>query len=189
MTDSARGVQSYRWVDNDTIIFSAQEDPALYEQELKQKKDSSRVVDDVAHEPPVRLYRLSVKDRKITRLTDNTDFIQSWDVTPDGKHALTVHAQYLSFEWDQKILPKTFVYDLADGRAAGDPRRGAHPARGRRERPGRERLLFRGAVLDRPEVLHRLGPARLLPRPGLGPDGQGRPRLGERPGRRPAGDA
>ncbi|HVP91935.1 MAG TPA: prolyl oligopeptidase family serine peptidase [Terriglobales bacterium] len=115
VTESARGVQAYRWVDNDTLIFSAQEAPALYEQELKQKKDSSRVVDDVAHEPPVRLYRLSLKDKKVARLTDNTDFIQSWDVTPDGKHALTVHAQYLSFEWDQKILPKTFVYDLANG--------------------------------------------------------------------------
>ncbi len=114
-TETARGVQSYKWIDNDTIIFSAQEDPALYELELKQKKDSSRVVDDVAHEPPVRLYRISLKDKKVARLTDNTDFIQSWDVTPDGKHALTVHAQYLSFEWDQKILPKTFVYDLAKG--------------------------------------------------------------------------
>ncbi|HYA49312.1 MAG TPA: prolyl oligopeptidase family serine peptidase, partial [Burkholderiales bacterium] len=115
LTETARGVQSFKWVDNDTIIFSAQEDPALYEQEFKRKKDSTRVVDDVAHEPPVRLYRLSVKDKKVTRLTDNTDFIQSWDATPDGKHALTVHAQYLSFEWDQKILPKTYVYDLATG--------------------------------------------------------------------------
>jgi dipeptidyl aminopeptidase/acylaminoacyl peptidase len=115
VTEAARAVQSFKWIDNDTIIFSAQEDPALYEQELKRKKDSTRVVDDVAHEPPVRLYKLSVKDKKVTRLTDNTDFIQSWDATPDGKRALTVHAQYLSFEWDQKILPKTFVYDLATG--------------------------------------------------------------------------
>jgi dipeptidyl aminopeptidase/acylaminoacyl peptidase len=115
LTETARGVQSFKWIDNETIIFSAQEDPALYEQELKRKKDSTRVVDDVAHEPPVRLYKLSVKDKKATRLTDNTDFIQSWDATPDGKRALTVHAQYLSFEWDQKILPKTFVCDLATG--------------------------------------------------------------------------
>jgi len=115
VTETARSVQSFKWIDSETIIFSAQEDPALYEQELKRKKDSTRVVDDVAHEPPVRLYKLSVKDKKATRLTDNTDFIQSWDATPDGKRALTVHAQYLSFEWDQKILPKTFVYDLATG--------------------------------------------------------------------------
>jgi len=115
LTEFVRGIQSYRWVDNDTIIFSAQEDPALFEQELKKKKDTTRVVDDVDHEPPVRLFKLAVKDKKVTRLTDNTDFIQSWAVTPDGKKAMTVHGQYLSFEWDQKILPKTFLYDLAKG--------------------------------------------------------------------------
>jgi dipeptidyl aminopeptidase/acylaminoacyl peptidase len=115
LTEFVRGIQSYRWVDDDTIIFSAQEDPALFEQELKNKKDTTRVVDDVDHEPPVRLFKLAVKDKKVTRLTDNTDFIQSWAVTPDGKKAMTVHGQYLSFEWDQKILPKTFLYDLAKG--------------------------------------------------------------------------
>ncbi len=112
LTEFVRGIQSYKWIDDDTIIFSAQEDPALFEQELKKKKDTTRVVDDVDHEPPVRLFKLAVKDRKVTRLTDNTDFIQSWAVTPDGKKAMTVHGQYLSFEWDQKILPRTFLYDL-----------------------------------------------------------------------------
>ena len=115
LTELARGIQDYVWAGDDTIIFSAPEDAALYEQEIKKKKDTTRVVDDVGHEPPVRLFKLAVKDRKITRLTDNTDFIQAWSVTPDGRTALTVHGQYLSFEWDQKILPRVFVYDLATG--------------------------------------------------------------------------
>lgn len=115
VTEFARGIQGYEWVDDDTIIFSAQEDAAFYEQEIKRKKDTTRVVDDVGHEPPVRLFKLTVKDRKVARLTDNTDFIQSWAVTPDGKRAMTVDGQYLSFEWDQKILPKVFLYDLAKG--------------------------------------------------------------------------
>jgi len=115
LTEFVRGIQIYRWVDDDTIIFSAQEDPALFEQEVKKKKDTTRVVDDVDHEPPVRLFKLAVKDKKVTRLTDNTDFIQSWAVTPDGKKAAAVHGQYLSFAWDQKILPKTFLYDLVKG--------------------------------------------------------------------------
>jgi len=115
LTEFVRGIQSSKWIDDDTIIFSAQEDPALFEQELKKKKDTTRVVDDVDHEPPIRLFKLAVKDKKVTRLTDNTDFIQSWAVTPDGKKAMTVHGQYLSFEWDQKILPKTFFYDFAKG--------------------------------------------------------------------------
>lgn len=110
-----RGVQRYKWVDNDTIVFSAEEDPALYEQELKRKKDNTRVVDDVAHTPPVRLFKLAVKDRKVARLTDNTDFIQTFDISPNGKMAATVQEQYLSYEWDNKIPPKTFIYDLSTG--------------------------------------------------------------------------
>ena len=117
LTESARGVQDFEWVDDDTVIFSAQEDAAFYEQELKRKKDTTRVVDDVGHEPPVRLFKLTVKDKKVVRLTDNTDFIQSWAATPDGKRALTVHQQYLSFEWDHKILPRIFLCDLGKGTA------------------------------------------------------------------------
>jgi dipeptidyl aminopeptidase/acylaminoacyl peptidase len=115
LTELARGVQDFEWIDDDTLIFSAQEDPALAEQELKRKKDTTRVIDDVAHEPPVRMFKLAVRDKKIIRLTDNTDFIQGWAVTPDGKTALTVNGQYLSFEWDHKILPKIFIWDLAGG--------------------------------------------------------------------------
>ncbi|MGZ5468029.1 MAG: prolyl oligopeptidase family serine peptidase [Candidatus Aminicenantales bacterium] len=115
LTELARGVQEFEWVDDDTLTFSAQEDPAFYEQELKRKKDTTRVVDDVSHEPPVRLFKLAVKDKRITRLTVNTDFIQAWAVTPDGKTAMTVNGQYLSFEWDHKIPPKVFICDLAGG--------------------------------------------------------------------------
>ena len=115
LTEFVRGVQGFEWIDDDTIVFGAQEDPTLFEQEIKRKKDTTRVVDDVLHEPPVRLFKLALKDKKVVRLTDNTDFIQSWAVTPDGKTALTVDGQYLSFEWDMKILPKTFVWDLAAG--------------------------------------------------------------------------
>ena len=115
LTELARGVQAFAWAGDGAVVFSAQEDPAFYEQELKRRKDATRVVDDVGHEPPVRLYRLSVKDRKIVRLTDNEDFIQAWAATPDGATALAVHGRSLSFEWDHKVLPRVFVHDLAGG--------------------------------------------------------------------------
>ena len=117
LTELARGVRAFAWAADGTVVFSAQEDPALHERELKRRKDATRVVDDLGHEPPVRLYRLSVKDRRIVRLTDNEDFIQAWDVTPDGAAALAVHGRSLSFEWDHKVLPKVFVHDLVRGTA------------------------------------------------------------------------
>ncbi len=115
LTEFERGVRSYEWVDNDTIIFSAEEDATLYEQDIKKKKDDTRVVDDVPHTPPVRLYKFSVKEKKVTRLTSNTDFISGWSISPDGKKAVADHDQYLSFAWDQKTLPKTFLHDLTTG--------------------------------------------------------------------------
>lgn len=115
VTELSRGIRSYYWIDAETILFLAQEDPALYEQELKKKKDTSRVIDDVEHEPPVRIFKLSIKDKKITRLTDNRDFIRVWAPSPDGKWAVASHHQYLSFEWDHRILPKTFLFNFETG--------------------------------------------------------------------------
>src|SRR5580658_2965361 len=60
VTDFERGIQQFEWLDNDTIIFSAEEDPTLYERQAKERKDDSNVVDDTAHSAPVRLYRFSV---------------------------------------------------------------------------------------------------------------------------------
>jgi len=115
LTEFARGIRGYKWIDDNTIIFSAQEDPTLYERETKKKKDGTRVVDDTAHEPPVRLFKFAVKEQKVTRLTENDDWIAQWDVTKDGKKAVSVHGQYLSYAWDQKLPPKTFVTDLTTG--------------------------------------------------------------------------
>ena len=61
LTESERGIQRFEWVDADTILFSAEEDPTLGERELKRKKDDSRTVDDAMHTPPVRLFKLAVK--------------------------------------------------------------------------------------------------------------------------------
>src|SRR6201998_4230888 len=52
-TELARAPRSVDWIDKDTVIFSAQEDPSLYAQEMKQKKDDSEVVDDAEEKPPV----------------------------------------------------------------------------------------------------------------------------------------
>jgi dipeptidyl aminopeptidase/acylaminoacyl peptidase len=104
-----------KWLDKDTVIYSAPEDPALYEQELKQKKDDSEVIDDAEHEPPVRLYKIAVKDKKITRLTSNTDWIESFDVSRDGKYAVARHAKSLHYAFDESVPPVTILHDLTNG--------------------------------------------------------------------------
>jgi len=115
LTEFARAPHQVDWMDNDTIIFSAQEDASLFEQEAKKKKDDSQVVDDEGHEPPVRLYKISIKDKKVTRLTANTDRIQRWSVSKDGKFVAAIHGKSLRYQFDQKIPPVSVLHNLSDG--------------------------------------------------------------------------
>jgi len=41
LTDLARAPHHVQWLDKDTLIFSAQEDPSAFEQAQKKKKDDS----------------------------------------------------------------------------------------------------------------------------------------------------
>jgi dipeptidyl aminopeptidase/acylaminoacyl peptidase len=115
VTEFERGIQQFEWLDNDTIIFSAEEDPTLYERQTKERKDDSNVVDDTAHSAPVRLYKFLVKDKKVTRLTDNDDWIERFELSRDKKKAVAVARRELSFAWDQKIPPVTYVVNIATG--------------------------------------------------------------------------
>ena len=115
LTELAHAPKRLEWLDKDTLVYSAEEDPALYEQELKKKKDDSEVVDDAEHAPPVRLYKISVKDKKITRLTTNTDWIEDFGVSPDAKYAVASHAKSLHYTFDQKVRPVVILHDLSGG--------------------------------------------------------------------------
>jgi dipeptidyl aminopeptidase/acylaminoacyl peptidase len=115
LMELAHAPKSVKWLDKDTIVYSAQEDPALYEQELKQKKDDSEVIDDAEHEPPVRLYKMNVKDKKIARLTSNTDWIESFEVSRNGKYAVARHKKSLHYAFDESVPPVTILHDLTNG--------------------------------------------------------------------------
>src|SRR5262249_33741919 len=115
LTEFARSPHQIDWLDNDTLVFSAQEDASLFEQEAKKKKDDSQVVDDEAHEPPVRLYKMSIKDKKVTRLTTNTDRIERWSISKDGKYVAPIHGESLRYQFDQKIPPISVLHNLGDG--------------------------------------------------------------------------
>ena len=115
ITTFERGVQRFEWLNDDTIFFTAQEDATLFEKDTEQRKDDSNVVDDELHAAPVRLFKFSVKDKKVTRLSDNNDRIQAWAVTRDLSHVVTVHSRELSYAWDQKVAPQTYVWNLNTG--------------------------------------------------------------------------
>lgn len=113
ISDVERGVSTLEWVDSDTILFAAAEAPTLHEHtRTEEKKDTSVVVDDETHEPPVRLFKLNVKNKKVQRLTINVDRIRGLSVSPDGKFAVTIHDRSLSYVYDSRVKPLVFLNDL-----------------------------------------------------------------------------
>jgi dipeptidyl aminopeptidase/acylaminoacyl peptidase/formylglycine-generating enzyme required for sulfatase activity len=112
LTQSPRDVRDLAWAGPEHILYVAQEKPSLQESTLKEKKDTSQVVEDEPNEPPVRLFKIGLKTSKAFRLSDNKDRIQSLAVSPDGKHAVTIHERSLSYTFDHKIKPAAFLYDL-----------------------------------------------------------------------------
>jgi dipeptidyl aminopeptidase/acylaminoacyl peptidase len=115
LTESERAVSSFEWAGPDTIVYAAQEDPGLYENKIKQDKDTSIVVEDEPHAPPVRLFQVTVKTKKVARLTDNTDRIEGLAVSLDGSKAVTTHDRSLRYIYDNKIKPTVLLYDLRTG--------------------------------------------------------------------------
>jgi len=136
VTELPRGVDTYvwkgkgpivtfRWKDESTIVLAAREDPTHYERTVQERKDTSQAVEEAAHEPPVRLFLLSVKDKKLKRLTENNDWIDLLEVSPDGRWAVARHQRSLSFEFDHKVVPVLELVNLGTGEAtlvAGDKR-------------------------------------------------------------------
>lgn len=112
LTDFKKGVKDVHWLDSGALLLTAPEDPSLYEISHKERKDTSKVVDDEAHEPPVRLFRFDLKQKEARRLTTNTDWITHTFVSPDGRWAVTTHERSLQFEYNSKVRPATFLRDL-----------------------------------------------------------------------------
>jgi dipeptidyl aminopeptidase/acylaminoacyl peptidase len=117
VTEGKRDLRGFAWRDADRLVFYAQEAPSRREEELKEKKDKARVVDDEANEPPVRLFELNVTNKTVAPLTTNRDRISFLALSPDGRFAVTFHEQSLRFEYDNAIPPQYFVHDLESGQA------------------------------------------------------------------------
>ena len=115
LTSGKRGVRQFQWRDAATIVFSAQEEETHREGALKEKKDKSIATEDEPNEPPVRLFEVGLAEKKVSRLTDNPDRIESFVVSPDGAKAVALHGRSLRFKYDSRIRPAVWLHDLSSG--------------------------------------------------------------------------
>lgn len=108
-------VQAVAWLDDATLLVAAAESRSAWA--LAQERDEKQavVVEDAEHEPPVRLYRVSVDGGAVKRLTTNADWIDSIAVSPDGRHAVVTAQQSLAYAFDQRRPPRAFLVDTASG--------------------------------------------------------------------------
>lgn len=115
LTNFERGVSRFEWLDDDTLLFIAPEEATQYELQVKEKKDASIVVEDEEHTPPVRLFQFSIKSKKVTRLSNNQDWIQDFAVSRDKAKVLALHNRSLRFTYDQEVKPVVYLHDLKAG--------------------------------------------------------------------------
>ena len=104
VTRLRRAPVDFRWQDGDHLVFAAAEAPEALELERKKEKDTAEVVEDPAT-PYVRLFRLALDGGKVERLTENRDWIDGFELSPDGRWAVTRHQRSLSFEYDHRVTP------------------------------------------------------------------------------------
>jgi dipeptidyl aminopeptidase/acylaminoacyl peptidase len=112
LTDLKNGINSFDWRTEKNIIFSARENPTSYELGLKKKKDDAIVVGDQEHFWPVRLFQMNVKSKKIKRLTHNSGKISEFVLSPCGKWVVTNEDQDIHYQYDHKIPPRQYLYNL-----------------------------------------------------------------------------
>jgi dipeptidyl aminopeptidase/acylaminoacyl peptidase len=115
VTNVSFGVMSSDWIDDNRLVFLTREAPTWLERERKEKKDTSRIAEDQEHLPPQRLFVLQVKEKEISRLTQNSDQITVFALSHDKKWILSRNNQSVRFEVDKRVKPKFFLVNREDG--------------------------------------------------------------------------
>lgn len=134
LTRFSRGVQSFDWVDDDSLLVARAESASGLERRRKGLGDTTRSVDDPLDSPPVRLWRVPL-DGRPERLTLNDDWIQQLDVDPAGKRAVIYASNSLSYVFDSKVPPTAWIVDLETGERTAIDLAGSRSAGGFRWSP------------------------------------------------------
>jgi dipeptidyl aminopeptidase/acylaminoacyl peptidase len=105
-------VVAVEWRDGEKLIVLAAESTSAWKQHRDQIGDTTTIVDDTERQPFVRLYEVSLKDRAVRRLTENRNWINAVSVSPDGEWAVFTAQRSLSYQFDEKVTPGTYLLNL-----------------------------------------------------------------------------
>lgn len=115
LTSFEHGVYQYKWIDKDNLLFVGREAKTLYENEKKEKKDTSELIEDEEHRVVTRLFKYDLKTKKTKRLTDNVKPLRYFVLSHDKKWVIYSISMSVRYVADQEIPPKYYLMNLASG--------------------------------------------------------------------------
>ncbi len=114
VTSTEQSVRAMRWLDDDRILFSAEEDETRYEQHLAETDDDADVIEDTTLFRPVRLFTVDVETGDVTRVTDNDHQITEFAPSPNGRYVVYSLSDS-PISADARNQPHQFLLDLETG--------------------------------------------------------------------------
>jgi len=115
LTAFDQDVLAVQWRDNGKVIVLAAESPSALSRQRENIGDDTTIVEDADQQAFIRLFEVSLMDHAVRRLTDNRNWINNLSVSPDGRFVIYTAQRSLSYEFDQKITPATFLLGLESG--------------------------------------------------------------------------
>lgn len=110
------GISGIAWKDNSTLIFSSNDGKSLYEQKAEKLKDNVVVVEDSLHWKPNHVYSYSIKNKSISRLTENKKPLSGYSISKDGKWLIYGMQRSRSYATDAQKDPFQFLKNLETGK-------------------------------------------------------------------------
>jgi len=114
LTELANGVQHFRWLDDGTLLFSAEEDDSRYEKALEAAKDDANVIEDTTLYEPVRLFTVDPSSKAVTRVSHNASPIGEFEPDPSGRYVV-YSVDPSPVDADAREQPLQYLLDLETG--------------------------------------------------------------------------
>lgn len=109
------GISNIKWMGDQKLAFESNEGKTLYEQKYEEMEDNTIVVEDTAHYKVSRVYSFDLKNKNISRLTDNEYPVGEYEVSEDGRWMVTSHIMSPSYGADANPKPTYYLWNLEDG--------------------------------------------------------------------------
>ncbi len=116
VTDHPLGVNGFRWINSKEIVFSAREKKGFIERKREKEKDDAIDVESIEEFYPVRLFKVSIDEKKCKRITKNRTRISEFEVSPSGNLIITSEIDSPKYTVDARYYKKYYIYDLSSGR-------------------------------------------------------------------------